>query len=245
MDVRIIPIHDKFRHLLELYPPTKANQILPEWYKKMSISNTFEHLQAEKQFVENKNIMGAKNCPAIQDILNTGFVIPLWTKFDYATHIKDDMIYQHYNLHFLDSESMKDEDIDKHLSYHTEEQLKGMDLKLSIDKRLWKLLLPYYIIVPEGYNILYSDPFYHFRGDIRILSGIVQADKWGSITFPFEIYNNNFSIEANTPFVHVFIYKRNEKVDNLIIDRGSKKDYDMIEKRFMQHISARKDYRKI
>lgn len=241
MDIKVIPSSKEYEHLLELYPPVKANQILPEWYKKMSISSTFEHLQAEKQNVENKEIMQAKNCPAIQDILTEGFVIPLWTKFDYATSYKDDLLYQHYHLYFLD---VIDDEVDKHLSFHTSDQLNGMDLKLSADKRLWKLLCPYYFIVPEGYNIMYTDPFYHFRNDIRVLSGVVQADKWGSITFPFEIHNQNFSMEAGTPFVHVFVYKRDEKIDNLIIDSGTEKEYNDIQKKFLKHFSARKDYRK-
>jgi hypothetical protein len=245
MDVRVIPIADQFRHLLELYPPVKANKILPEWYKKMSLSNTMEHLQADLHKVEGKNIMGAKNCPAIQDILTEGFIVPLWTKFDYATTVKDDTILNHYNLSFLDEHSMKDEHIDRHLSYHNPNQLGDMKLNLSVNKRLYKLMCPYYFILPEGYNIMYTDPFYHFRNDIRILSGIVQADKWGSITFPFEVYNHNFSIEAGTPFVHCFVYKRDEKVDNLIIDRGTEEEYDNIEKTFVKLFSSRKDYRKV
>lgn len=244
VDVKVVPIAEQFRELLELYPPVKSNKLLPEWYKKMSLSNSHDHLISQYHDSKIASEMGAKNCPAIQDILSEGFIVPMWSKFDFATTQVNNTIKQNYHLHFLDSPQFKDEKVENHLSYHTPSQLGDMDLKLSADKKLYKLFCPYYFILPEGYNIMYTDPFYHFRKNVRFLSGVVQADKWGSITFPFEIYNDNFSIEVGTPLVHCFVYKRDDTDVNINIDIGTEKDFSNIKKTFTKLISSRRDYRK-
>ena len=39
MEVNIYPRIKEFEHLLELYPPIKANKFLPEWYKNQKFNN--------------------------------------------------------------------------------------------------------------------------------------------------------------------------------------------------------------
>ena len=58
-------------------------------------------------------------------------------------------------------------------------QIGEMDIETTMYAQILKFQLPYKIIVPEGYSILYQDPFYHFRKEIKCLSGVVEADKWG------------------------------------------------------------------
>jgi hypothetical protein len=117
-----------------------------------------------------------------------------------------------------------------------------MDITPTLDGTVLKMSLPYKIVVPEGYNIKYSDPFYHFRKDIRCLPGIVEADKWGYVAFPFEILSDNFVMEAGTPLIHCLVYKREEPL-NLVMDQGTQKDYDEMYADMFELFSSDKNYR--
>ena len=70
MKIEVKPIQKNYEVFLETYPPQKSNKFLPDWYKKMKLGS-FDTTKGNG----NKN---AKNCPAIQDYVNTGIVIPLW-----------------------------------------------------------------------------------------------------------------------------------------------------------------------
>ena len=53
-----------------------------------------------------------------------------------------------------------DEDI--HVNNHGENQTHGLDLEKTSDGMILKLMLPYWFQVPEGYNLLFTDPFLSF-----------------------------------------------------------------------------------
>lgn len=129
------------------------------------------------------------------------------------------------------------------IGFHTKEQTEDMPLGLNKDNMLLKIQMPYKIIVPEGYNIYYTDPYYHFRDDIRCMSGIVQADKWGMVTFPFSIENENFVMEAGTPLVQCFIYKRNEDKIDLTVRNGTSEEYKQIDKQTRELFLTEQTYR--
>jgi hypothetical protein len=237
--LEVIPYKEKYRALLDLYPPVPANRVLPKWYKKLSRGN----LSKLNETYHNEKVEGltAKQCPAIQDIMSEGFILPLWTRIDFNTRNDDGKVLYNYNIHFLNSRTL-DDDLNYHLSNHDERQFEGMDINTTVDNKVLKIFCPYYFKVPKGYSLMYTDPFYHFRKDIRCLSGIVEADKWGSITFPFELLKDNFSIEAGTPLIHIFPFKRKEQL-KLKISKGTEQDYYMIEKRNLEYFSSRKHYK--
>jgi len=120
-----------------------------------------------------------------------------------------------------------------------------MDLKKTMDGKILKINLPYYIEIPEGYSIYYSDPFYHFRNEIRCLSGIVEADKWGFISFPFEILKNDFVLKAGEPLIHCHIFKREDsklKLNNLYL---SEDEYNKVINKLKIHFVDNKPIKKI
>jgi len=232
MDIKFIPKKKEYAPILKLTPPIPANQALPEWYKDLS-----------RHEILDNGLIGktAKKCPAIQDTLSTGFIIPLWSRLEFAS-IKDSkgsIVEQNW---ILGVSSATGENLETHLDYHHSFQVKGMDLNKTVDAKVLKLSLPYKIVVPEGYNIKYSDPFYHFRKDIRCLPGIVEADKWGYVAFPFEILSDNFVMEAGTPLIHCLVYKRDEPV-NLVMKEGTQKDYDEMYADMFELFSTDKNYR--
>jgi len=232
MDIKFIAKNKKYEPVLKLTPPVSSNQVLPEWYKKLTRTEILDNGLTGKT---------AKKCPAIQDILSTGFIIPMFTRLEFASTKNEEGIITQQNWH-LGIAAATGEDISQHLDYHHPYQVKGMDLNKTVDNTVLKLSLPYRIVVPEGYNIKYSDPFYHFRKDIRCLPGIVEADKWGHVAFPFEILSDNFIIEPGTPLIHCLVYKRDEPL-NLIMQEGTQKDYDKIYEDFFELFSSDVNYR--
>lgn len=239
MNIEIIPIEKKYEPLLELYPPVLANKILPEWYKEQPLGTKINTRVNTNR--PTKEPFAAKKCPAIQDILTTGFVIPLWGELTFKTFFNDEGKAYDEFLDFSVASAYGD-NISSHISYHNIEQTKGMDINRTLIGNTLKISLPYKIIVPEGYNIMYTDPFYHFRKDIRCLSGIVEADKWGFITFPFENLKSEYLIEAGTPLVHCFIYKREDKF-NLITRKGTDDEYYIANKELLEVSISRKNYK--
>jgi len=232
MDIKFIAKNKKYEPVLKLTPPVFSNQVLPEWYKKLTRTEILDNGLKGKT---------AKKCPAIQDILSSGFIIPMFTKLEFVSTKNEDGIITQQNWH-LGIAAATGDDISSHLDYHHPYQTKGMDLNRTVDNTVLKLSLPYRIVVPEGYNIKYSDPFYHFRKDIRCLPGIVEADKWGYVAFPFEILSDNFIIEPGTPLIHCLVYKRDEPL-NLIMQEGTQKDYDEIYNDFFELFSSDVNYR--
>ena len=232
MEIKFIPKKKEYAPILKLTPPIPANQALPQWYKDLTRTEILSNGLTGKT---------AKKCPAIQDTLSTGFVIPLWSKFQYATTRNDDGEIIAQNWHFGIGLATG-EQLETHLDYHNPYQVKGMDITPTLDGTVLKMSLPYKIVVPEGYNIKYSDPFYHFRKDIRCLPGIVEADKWGYVAFPFEILSDNFVMEAGTPLIHCLVYKREEPL-NLVMDQGTQKDYDEMYADMFELFSSDKNYR--
>lgn len=218
MNINFIPKGKHNELFLENYPPVLANKVQPDWYKNMRIVTKLEEFKHQMNPMKYDNI-NAKSCPAIQDILSDGFVIPLWADLYFATELDDNGNIIEQRWDFSARQAYLD-DLNNHLGSHSKSQTVGMDLKKTIDGKVLKIDLPYYIEIPEGYSIYYSDPFYHFRNEIRCLSGIVEADKWGFISFPFEILKSDFVLKAGEPLIHCHIFKREDsklKLNNLYL----------------------------
>lgn len=230
MEIEFIPKKKNYEFILEAYPPVKSIQDLPQWFKDIPMGT-----------VEN-NDLTARKCPAIKDLISTGFIIPLWSRLRLKSRYDENGQYIGQEWDFAAAEATN-EDISHHMGTHTYEQHQGMRIGRTANKLILKIQLPYYIKVPKGYNIMYTDPFYHFRQDIRCMSGIVEADKWGYITFPFELINQDFVMEPGVPLVHCFVYKRDD--NDLILNHrnGTDKEYKDIDKKWRTNFLNSDDYR--
>jgi hypothetical protein len=237
MKIEVVPLQENYRPVLEYFPPVTANRMLPEWWKKLNLGNLKDSYLAHNDHRETG--YNIKSCPAVQDILSEGFIIPMWSDFAFDTvEITSGDITekkQHWYYALVDA---VDEPMNRHVTFHAGQQVGDMPIGKTLhDNRVMKITLPYRFKVPEGYSIMYTDPFYHFRNDIKCLSGVVEADKWGEITFPFSIENDSFFIKAGTPLVHAFVYKRETENVTLDIQKGTQEDFDY-HKKAVFHVSS-------
>lgn len=226
MKIEVIPKAKKFEDLVVAYPPQPANRFIPKWFKELHLGNEMASFLEEFHNVWSDKAFTAKKCPAIQDLMTEGVIIPLWGKM-YMGHEYDDEGNATQTYYGMTTDKAFDHNF---FGSHFEKQVGDMDVGLAnlgrLDKSILKLESPYKFIVPEGYNLMYVDPFYHFRKEIRLLEGLVEADKWGYITFPFSIQEKEFIIPAGTPLIQVIPYKREKEKLKLEIRKGTEKEYE-------------------
>lgn len=234
MNIEVIPMKKKYEVLLDLYPPKIANKFLPEWYKKQKLVSMEDNAH---NYWKGGDLRGAKACPAIQDLVTAGIIIPLWSNLHFTTEDNGNQIWE------FPAASAVDESIDVHISKHPPKQIEDLELEKTNVGEILKLTLPYWFKVPEGYNLMYVDPFYHFRKDIRCLSGIVEADKWGTISVPFEILKPNFTIKAGTPLLQAIPIKREEDKINLVSRAATDEEYYDIKKARTKTELTRQSYK--
>jgi len=221
MKIEIIPLKKEYELFLELYPPQISNKFIPDWYKKEKLSNQQNHF--EYMHNSNDNPQSIKNCPVVRDTIMEGVTIPLWGNFKFHSKKHEGVIQeQHWDF---SARHAAGETVDDFINFYDKLQFKNAPINTMVHNMLIKMKIPYKIIVPKGYNIYYTDPFWHLRNEIRILSGIIEADKWGHITIPMEILKDNFYLKAGTPFVQCFIYKRNVSKLKLVTRKGTDKEY--------------------
>ena len=131
MKVRIYPNNPELENLLKLYPPVPANKMLPEWYKKMKL-----------HFVDYGEAMDsptAKKCPAIQDVVNEGFVLPMWGNMYFITRdLPDGGSEQRWWLQ--NAHTYKD--LKWWMQQHHPLQLEGMNMTKLVDGTILKIKYP-------------------------------------------------------------------------------------------------------
>ena len=206
MKLEIYPKYKEYETLLELYPPKLANKYLPEWYKKQKIYS--------KDTIPG--IKDAKKCPAIQDFLTNGIVIPAWTNV-YLEKRKDGL---HWFVSLGDSDVFNEPKF-RMLEFQSHLQMTGMDLNILNGTGALKLITPYVFKTPPGYSTQFTDPFYHHRRSIRALPGISQTDIWNQTNLVFEFVEDinmyeekDLLIKAGEPLVIVQPLKRiNSKLE--------------------------------
>jgi hypothetical protein len=238
MRVTVIPLRKELEHLLETFPPKPAREVLPKWYKEGKLGT----LSGSVAGTDDPKT--AKKCPAIQDIITTDLVIPLWGVLAFRT-IKDDSGNIQEQKWSITSARASFEPLDMHLGSHPNTQTDMMDLGRTLVGDVLKIQCPYRFIVEDGYSVYYSDPFYHFRRDVQFLPGIVEVDKWTSVAFPFSIHQENFVIKPGTPIVHAHFFKRNETKIELDVRAGTEQEYEEYIKAMQKLTLTEANYKKL
>lgn len=222
MDINIYPIHKEFEPLLELYPPVKARDFLPNWYKKQSGYNKHD-------IKWGPTVKSAKVCPAITYELTDGIILPAWSDILLRYDNKEARWYcSAGDNNWRSSSAEKFE----WLSTHNPQQTEYMDLNIGTYGAI-KLNSPYYIKTENGVWTKFTDLFHHIRRDIKLIPGTVETDIWHEVNFPFEFnkplednLEENIIIKAGDPLVMLTPMKANNIKPTVTIN---KYDQDFID----------------
>lgn len=219
IEVNIYPRLPEYEYLLELYPPKKGNKYLPEWYKNQNFNTFYDSINSK-----NNDMQSANNCPAIQDEITQGIIIPSWS--DIYIYI-DDLGNTNWNVRLGAAIGNQQEWIGRQL----EKQSEGMGLNSVENYGVLKLIVPYFFETPKGYGLKFSDPFYHHRRTIRLLPGLIETDIWHGANFPFEfvtpldkVKDKKIMIKAGEPLIMVTPYKKSN--DFKLINNKYNKELD-------------------
>ena len=207
ININVYPREPEFQHLLELYPIQPANKFLPEWYKKT------KRTPREDTLGFDAKVPMAKECPAIQDELTNGYIIPSWS--DFYIHIKNGQVQWDAPV----GKKLISTKLHKEwmwIGSQSHVQTKFMNLNEIYNWGILKFMTPYYFETPKGYGLRFSDLFYHDNKNIRVLPGQVETDIWHEINFPFEFIlpmdkDTKFVIKAGDPLIMITPYKKDNK----------------------------------
>ena len=215
---------------MNLYPPVLANKFLPEWYKKQK--------SYKRGDINTSSIFSAwdkrqaKKCPAIQEVVTQGIVIPAWTDIHI---VKND---NEWNW------TIGVEVYDNDIEYQNQNQIEHMNLNAIDNYGILKLNSPYTFVTPSGYGMQFQDPFYHIRRNIKLLPGKVETDIWHSANFPFEFYEDlnkldkkHIFIKAGDPLLICNPYKKEKNKIDLQLEKYSDEQAEIIDKQIITYTS--------
>jgi hypothetical protein len=230
IDIKIYPVNKKAEVLMNLYPPVLANKFLPEWYKKQK--------SYKRGDINTSSIFSAwdkrqaKKCPAIQEVVTQGIIIPAWTDIHI---VKNDNEWN-----WTIGVKVYDNDIE----YQNQNQIEHMNLNAIDNYGILKLNSPYTFVTPSGYGMEFQDPFYHIRRNIKLLPGKVETDIWHSANFPFEFYEDlnkldkkHIFIKAGDPLLICNPYKKEKNKIDLQLEKYSDKQAEIIDKQIITYTS--------
>ena len=202
--IQFITNHDLAK---DYFPPVPIKKLIPDWYKKLNMYQVEKDLAFDSSFIVNNKLTSiphtSKACIPLRDYLMSGYVI----------RAQSDIL-------------MKQEGVNEETGVTTWSWFASDTLMLSIGGHNYEQLpIPlankknsylkfntrWAIKTPKGYSCLFSQPELFFESRFKLLPAIVDTDTYNSpISYPGFITaaETSFKIEAGTPLIAVFPFKR-------------------------------------
>lgn len=186
--------------------PVPAHTMQPDWWKKGK----------SNEIVNGNAVTGTiKICPAMRDWLTTGYLI---------VSQRDIQVRHDKELMWHRAEVERDSD-EKQIALpsHPKEQLfYGTDHEFNMFPEnpnmydAFKIRCDWCMKLPEGYSMMYLDPFLYNNPDFVAWRGMIDADKGFNMAdennniIMYPKHDGDFVIKKGTPLVQVVPYKREE-----------------------------------
>tara|TARA_Y100000289_G_scaffold14741_1_gene13860 strand:+ start:5147 stop:6055 length:909 start_codon:yes stop_codon:yes gene_type:complete len=216
--------YDEYSH--EFFRPVAAKEVTPEWWKKMKIR--VDHRGRVSQTI--------KSCPSMLDWLTMGY---------YIIATVDIPIRNGYSWKWPDGDSrFTVSDCENFSHSHPASQLVdsiSYDGEDGIVNDAFKITNFWNIKTPPGYSVLFLDPFLFTNKYFACWQGVIDTDGFNvnldnaqCIFYPK--VDHSFVIEAGTPLVQVFPFKREEWAATYFLSSGK----DFLEKNAIDDMSMQK-----
>ena len=181
--------------LEEIVPPQPAKKYIPEWWKNVPafVPNAGYEQQSKDQ---DKTI---KQCPALFDWFQQGYVIPMWADLHVELRENGEVIIDSSDDVFGAPGIMKD---DAYISWLPEQQKKHAVAVL-------RPACPWRIKTPIGYSSYQFPMWYHFNPDFEVPPGPAWSDEYHLINPQLIIkHYGKIKINRGTPLCVIVPYKR-------------------------------------
>ena len=202
-----IKFFTQHEQLKETLPPVPASKFWPQWFKDQSTS--FSDGTANREGINT-----VKSCPAMLDVLNMGYIIPLWTDFK-LMRTPDNT-----NIQWLSPNPQMFP-----ITTHPEEQIDAYPFGPNTFKGTVKLINPWQVRTAPGYSCMFVSPYYHKHDNLEVLVGSIDTDRYHQshvntlVTAPLD---QEVRLDYGMPLVQVIPYKREEfKMEVLVGDYRS------------------------
>ena len=223
----------EFEELKDANPPVPASEFWPEWFKKQkgpgkwkteaqsktgkcpvkhnpettnSSLPVFKNLSSEQEDEEEK--LTVKSCPGILDVLNYGYIIPLWSDYKVIRFPISEKYPQGIGWWFPDRvQNIGSADT------HPGAQIDSYPFPPDTFYGTLKFINPWCIKTPPGYSCYFTAPHYNKHPNITVLSGIIDTDIYheGHIntwfTAPLE---EEILLPYGMPIAQIIPFKREE-----------------------------------
>lgn len=206
----------QFKELEETLPPVPASEFWPEWFRQQKPKNEYEHAWAT-----------VRSCPGILDMLNMGYIIPLWCDYK-LTKIKASVgegVGEIINAETPRSLHQNGQPLFS-AAYHPHEQIDNYPFKEDQWKGSFKWMNPWEIKTPKGYSSLVIAPFYHRQDHLEVLTGSIDTDVYHELhinSFFESKVDEEVLFERGMPLCQIIPYKREEyNMETAVGDHRSK-----------------------
>ncbi len=214
------------QELEETIPPVPASEFWPEWFRK----------QQPKRDHDQHSWSTVKSCPGIMDILNMGYIIPLWCDYK-VTKVRAPDMRGDINPETASSQPeqlmiITPQNLNQggrplfSAATHPHEQIDNYPFKENQWKGSLKFQMPWEIKTDPGYSCLITAPFYHRQHNLEVLTGSVDTDYYHEMhvnTFFESKVDEEILFERGTPLCQIIPYKREEyKMETAVGDYRTK-----------------------
>lgn len=184
--------------------PRPAHEVLPEWRVELPA-------KVKAGMVDGRTV---RACPAIQDFLHLGYVLPLWSDFriERVSIANNGRVSPDPNgklIHWQSAHAAFP------IEFHGKDQVAGakpLEPPHGIEKII-KPICPWLIETPPGWSVLILPLTLHEdkrRLPIQPIPGVVNTDFWHQIHAPCQWIraDQKMILKAGTPFMHLIPFKR-------------------------------------
>lgn len=191
---------------LNHFKPEPIKNSIPNWYAELNVHHE-RSWKTAKEFVTrglHQSLVGggnftAKACMPLLDYMTSGYLIRTFSDVSFSVESENgsqNFWYVSPNAHQVNG--------------HTNAQLPNIGDGIKRD--YIKFNNPWIIRTEPGYSCLFYQPEYFFERRFRLFPGIVDTDTYDSpVNFPGILTaNGNFVVDAGTPLMCVFPFKRTE-----------------------------------
>lgn len=190
--------------------PRPTSKTIPNWYKSADLYAINQ--ETGKPWispVDGGRILTWKACPAILDVMSTGYV--LTTPCDIKIYNNGKRIM----AKILDPKS--------HDFIQIREEMPQFISPYGYDKNHFAWWMDWCTEVPSGYSVLYTHPMNRFDLPFISTSGIVDNDKVTVPgTLPFFVLDGwTGVIPAGTPYIQLIPFKKENWVSEIIVEDPS------------------------
>lgn len=179
------------------FKPKPIIKTLPDWYRK---GDRFAKFPGSNDYVigqDKGKIPTWKACPAVFDIMGTGYT--------YVTPCDINFIKDKNNTIKIEIEDTNYKDF-----CTPRPPMPGFVTPNGYRSNHFAWFADWGVKIPDGYSIIYSNPFNRFELPFFTTSGIIDNDKVHFPGFMPFFLSSNFSgvIEKGTPFAQMIPFKR-------------------------------------